>query len=110
MSDMNTANRRLYLTYNGNDTGHNDGNGTLHHEIGSENGHGRDSNTRLCGSVSEREAVSAVSPSEASHRRDRARPFSPPLRAHGIDIATHAAPIQVKMMALAQPIAPKKGA
>lgn len=49
-------------------------------------------------------------PGEASDRRDRARPFSPRLRAHHVGIATHAAPIQVKMMALAQPIAPKKGA
>lgn len=53
---------------------------------------------------------SAMCPSDTSDRRDGARPFSPPLRAHDIGIATHAAPIQVKMMALAQPIAPKKGA
>lgn len=35
------------MTYDTDDTGHNDRDGTLHHEIRSEDGHGGDSDTRL---------------------------------------------------------------
>lgn len=45
-----------YETVNGNDTGHNDGNDTLDQEIGSEDTHGRDTDTRLGGTVRGAEA------------------------------------------------------
>lgn len=37
----------MEMTYDTDDTGHNDRDGTLHHEIRSEDGHGGDSDTRL---------------------------------------------------------------
>lgn len=43
---------RLNSTYNGNDTSHDDGNDTFHHEIGTQDGHGRDTDTGLGGTVS----------------------------------------------------------
>lgn len=39
------------MTYNGNNTSHDNGNDTLHHQVGAEDGHGGNSNTRLGGSV-----------------------------------------------------------
>lgn len=39
------------MTYDTDDTGHNDRDGTLHHEIRSEDGHGGDSDTRLGSAV-----------------------------------------------------------
>ena len=45
------------MTHDGDDTSHNDGNDTLHHEVGTEDCHGGDSDSRFSGSI----AVSTIS-------------------------------------------------
>lgn len=50
----------MEMTYDTDDTGHNDGDGTLHHEIRSEDGHGGDSDTRLGSPVAMRGERSVV--------------------------------------------------
>lgn len=41
----------METTYDTDDTGHDDGDGTLHHEVWAEDGHGGDADTRLGCSV-----------------------------------------------------------
>lgn len=88
----------MEMTYDTDDTGHNDGDGTLHHEIRSEDGHGGDSDTRLGSAVAvggEQSAMSVCGDARCVQAEAR---------------WTYAAPIQVNTMAEVQPMAPKKGA
>lgn len=87
----------MRMTHDGNDTSHNDWDGTLHHKIRTQDGHGGNSYTRLGRSVP------VIISNHPSHVRTKGK--------RGENRGqTNAAPIQVKTMAAVQPMAPKKGA
>jgi hypothetical protein len=73
---MSTAHMKVFMTY-GNDTSHDNRNNVFHHKVRTKDGHRRDTDTRLCSSITAHRRASVIAITETALGNPQATYLAP---------------------------------